>query len=268
MPTSETGVASRDSALQTPRARDAGRARTFREWLQVQSPILQTALAVTFVVALALSAGVALTVANFDRTLQTIVDSRFQYIAKELKNDVEKGLDLGLSLKEFSNAQQIIDQQIARNDDLVRVAITAPEGKVLFAATAGAESAPPDQRREVGADLVNPFGQQAGTVTVVYTTGGALNAVRDLAGHLAQAAGLIAGIAAAAAALACVAIMRRIPRSLLRAREALAQRDPPSSAGDQIERTSADAIAVSKATLDELGAILVEGPSQAKDTSR
>lgn len=254
-------MSTRHSSPTSAAPESSGRRSALGQWVEVISPIVQTALAVILVVTLSLAAGVALTVANFDRTLQSIVDSRFEYIAKELKGDVEKGLDLGLALKEFGNAQQIIDQKLAQNEDLVRVVITNANGEDLFSANQSVDTGQADQRREVTASLVNPFGRESGTVTVVYATGSALNAVRDLALHLSQAAALIAGIAAVSAGLACIAIMRRIPQSLRRARAALAERDLPATANDQIERTSAEAVAVSKATLDELGAILVEGPS-------
>lgn len=265
---SESAAASGDTRLAPSDARGPEQPRGLRQRIEVISPILQAALAVTLVVSLALSAGLALTVANVDRTLQAIVDARFEYIANELKSDIEKGLDLGLALKEFSNAQQIIDQKLARNSDLTGVTIANPNGQTLFSATKQARAVPADRRRKVTAPLVNPFGRDAGTVTVVYATGGALDAVRELAVQLSRATALIAGIAAASAALACVAIMRRIPRSLLRAQAALGQRTPPATPNDQIEETSAQAVAVSKATLDDLGAILVEGPSDNKGGSR
>lgn len=267
MSISETDAVSRDGAGHAHSVRGPNRPHGLRQWVEVVSPILQASLAVIVVVTLALSASVALTVANFDRALQTIVDSRFEYIAKELKGDIEKGLDLGLALKEFSNAQQIIDQPLSRNDDLVRVEITNNDGKILFSAQKSVDTGQQERRREVSTALINPFGQEAGTVTVVYATGGALNAVEDVAFRLTRAAGVIAVIAAAGAAAACMLVLRRIPRSLLRAKEALAQRSAPSAPHDQIERTSAEAVVVSKATLDDLGAILVEGPSRGKRES-
>ena len=225
---------------------------------------MHTALAVIFVVTLALSAGVALIVANFDRTLQDVVDSRFEYIAKELKSDIEKGLDLGLALKEFSNAQQIIDQELARNEALEHVFIKNADGEVLFSAKKSGNLGQNDRHREVNAALINTFGQKAGRVSVIYATSGALNAVKEILLHLSLIASLMAVGAAFIAALACIVIMRRIPQSLLRARRALDNKVPLPDVDNQIEQASTEVVAVSKATLDELGAILVEGPSSGK----
>lgn len=249
-----------EPSMTVPPSQGPGQSRRFRPWAAVTSPIIQTALAVIIVVTLSLGASVALIVAHFDRTLQDIVESRFEYIATELKGDIEKGLDLGLSLREFSNAQQVLDQQLARNDDLRRIVIRDMEGNAVFSAEKARTRSSADRQREVTATLVNPFGRDAGTVTVTYTAGGALDAVYELAHHLAVAAAVIAGTAAVSAAAACLVIMYRIPRSLQRAQEALCLRDPPTIANDPIEQTSVQAAAMSRTTMEELGALIGESP--------
>lgn len=265
---SETRVATLESSTTAPPSHGSRQSRKFRPWAAVTSPIIQTALAVIIVVTLSLAASVALIVAHFDRTLQDIVQSRFDYIATELKGDIEKGLDLGLALREFSNAQQVLDQQLARNDDLRRIVIRDMEDNALFSAEKAGADGSADRHREVTATLVNPFGRDAGTVTVAYTAGGALDAVYELARHLAVAAAVIAGIAALSAAAACLVIMHRIPRSLQRAQAALCLRDPPTIANDPIEQTTVQAAAMSRTTLEELGALAGESPSSSGGGAR
>ena len=67
----------------------------------------------------------------YDRTLSGLVGSRFEFIAKDLKEQVESGLDLGLPLGELDNVKTLLRQHLSTDDALVALGIVNARGIVL-----------------------------------------------------------------------------------------------------------------------------------------
>lgn len=68
----------------------------------------------------------------YERTLSGVVQSRFQFIAVELKKQIESGLDLGLPLGELENMNALLRRHLSSDDALVSLCIVNAKGVVLF----------------------------------------------------------------------------------------------------------------------------------------
>lgn len=68
----------------------------------------------------------------YERTLSTLVTSRFEFVARELERKVEAGLDLGLPLGELENVNALLRQERATDDALASMTIRSAKGVVVF----------------------------------------------------------------------------------------------------------------------------------------
>lgn len=240
-----------------------------RGWLprNLRSPAVQTALVITVTVALALSAGIALMIAKFDRTLSDTVESRFKFTAQELRDSIETGLDLGLSLTELDNVQRIIDQRNARDNSVVRITVEDTAGDAVFSSEADGAAATDGPRRRIGAPLVNAFGKTVGRVEVVYVVSTYSGTVDTVANILARWAIALTLISAVIAAIGCTLLLRRLPRRLARVRTwCNARRVTDAPAADPIETTLAEAVETSNAVVRELADLAEDhGPDQVRE---
>lgn len=152
--------------------------------MNTQTKILAALLMVS-VIALATTATLGYFI--YERTLSGLVVSRFEFIARELKRKVEAGLDLGLPLGELENVNDLLSQEIATDNALVRLSVESARGIILFdtdASRIGSRSSSDwlDQNMgtaknsdvivresEVGVPLVNSFGKVVGGLLVDYS---------------------------------------------------------------------------------------------------
>lgn len=152
--------------------------------MNTQTKILAALLMVS-IVALATTATLGYFI--YERTLSGLVMSRFEFIARELKRKVEAGLDLGLPLGELDNVNDLLSQEIATDNALVRLSVENARGIILFdtdAAHIGSRSSSdwldPDVataknsdvvvlESEIGVPLVNSFGKIVGGLLVDYS---------------------------------------------------------------------------------------------------
>lgn len=91
---------------------------------------ISAALIVVLVTAVTTTAVLAYFI--YERTQSKIVNSRFSFIAMELKNQIEAGLDLGLPLGELENVKALLHQHLASDHALVSLSIINARGMVLF----------------------------------------------------------------------------------------------------------------------------------------
>lgn len=234
----------------------------------LRSPILQTTLVVTLAVLVALAAAVALTLANFNRALSDTVESRFEFLAFSIRDDIETGLNLGLGLSELTNVQDIIDDRLARDASVIRIAVETTEGETLFEtshADAAGRAATADS---VEAGLENTFGQTVGRVRVVYATGSYQATVRRVGEALARNSALLTLFVGGVAALGCGLLLRAIPRSLARIRAWFRNGRVEGTPHNDIERTAAEAVATSHTVLAELEDISRDLPKLATGEQR
>lgn len=68
----------------------------------------------------------------YERTLSNLVNSRFEFIAKELRGQVQAGLDLGLPLGELENIRTLLRQHLGSDHALVSLSIVSARGVTLF----------------------------------------------------------------------------------------------------------------------------------------
>lgn len=146
------------------------------------------AAALLLVLSTALTTTATLGYFVYERTLSTLVTSRFEFIARELKSKVEAGLDLGLPLGELENVDALLRQQRSTDDALAGLTVRNAKGVVLFdtdparigtlpdepwlAAVTGAGVKPSGlyiRDSEVAVPLVNSFGKIVGGLRVAFS---------------------------------------------------------------------------------------------------
>lgn len=144
-------------------------------------------LQMVFGVALILTA--LLSYFKFEKAVTNVIASRFDVIVNGLQGDIENTLNLGFSLAELRDLQQLIIRESSRDDQILSIDVVDADGAVLFASRAErvGKAIPPEwvrtmTRTEIGiwreteggepvlgATLRNTYGQVAGGVTLRYS---------------------------------------------------------------------------------------------------
>ena len=93
---------------------------------------LRISLMIIFILAFALLLNMFLSFSNFEKNYTNIIYSRFFVIAKDLQNTAEYGLNLGLSLPELVNIQEVINDVVREQRDIVFIRLFNDRGKVIF----------------------------------------------------------------------------------------------------------------------------------------
>jgi hypothetical protein len=206
--------------------------------VMLRSPIFHTGLVVSLIIVVTLAAAVALTVANFSRALSDVVETRFEFLAADLRESVETGLNLGLALDELENVEGILVDRLGRDEAIRELAVENADGAVA----------------EIALPLENAFGQEVGTLRLTYATGAYRSTVAEVEEQLVRRSAILAGIACTGAALGCALVLSGIPRSLRRARQRLAgeAEGPPSG---EIEQSAHASHATTAEVIRELDAL-------------
>jgi hypothetical protein len=89
-------------------------------------------LMIVLIICFSLVLNIFLNFFNFDKSYSTLIRSRFMVSAKEMKNTVEYGLNLGLTLRQLKNLQDIMDNMIKEDPDITGLLIFDDTGKIIF----------------------------------------------------------------------------------------------------------------------------------------
>jgi sensor histidine kinase regulating citrate/malate metabolism len=93
---------------------------------------VKISIMIILILAFALLLNVFLNFFNFEKNYSNMIYSRFFVIAKDLQNTAEYGLDLGLSLPELKNLQEVISGVVTEHKDIISIIIFNAEGQAIF----------------------------------------------------------------------------------------------------------------------------------------
>lgn len=125
---------------------------------------------------------------KFEKTVTNVIASRFVVTVNGLQGDVENAMNLGLSLPELRDLEQLIEREERSDNQILAIEIADPAGTILFSTDKNRIDArlPDDWVRTMsrsdggiwqesfegnpvlGATLRNTFGQVAGSVMLRY----------------------------------------------------------------------------------------------------
>ncbi len=143
---------------------------------------------------------------NFQTTYSELVRSRFEVIAKDLKNTIEYNINLGLSLSEAKNLQDVINDILKLDKDIAFIKIFNARGGILFDTdstgintqvsedwvaalhAAGQNelsfSDPSGKNIVIGIPIQDNFNTMAGAFALGYAASVQNNAISDMFGYL------------------------------------------------------------------------------------
>jgi hypothetical protein len=150
---------------------------------------VKAAAVVTLIVGLALALIGMLNFFRFEQTLRATTEARLGFIAKDLKTNIQTGLDLGLDLASMSNVQDIIEREAATDPRILGIDVFDDHAQVLFSTQeSAAEAQIPEAWRAaigmeddavwqasdreqmvVGSRLTSNFGADVGGVALRYS---------------------------------------------------------------------------------------------------
>lgn len=115
---------------------------------------VKAAAVVTLIVALTLALIGMLNFFRFEQTLRATTEARLGFIAKDLKANIQTGLDLGLDLSSMSNVQSIIDREAVTDARILGIDVFDDQAQVLFSTEQSATGAqiPGAWRAAIGSD--------------------------------------------------------------------------------------------------------------------
>lgn len=126
---------------------------------------------------------------KFEKTITNIVSSRFNVVINGLQGDLESALNLGFSLNELRDLQQLIEREKSRDSMITSIDVVGDDGQILSSTTAElvGTSQPEewtkimmrsdqrawrsalDEELVAGITLRNSYGRIAGGVTLRYS---------------------------------------------------------------------------------------------------
>jgi hypothetical protein len=115
---------------------------------------VKAAAVVTLIVGLTLALIGMLNFFRFEQTLRATTEARLGFVAKDLKSNIQTGLDLGLDLASMSNVQNIIEREAASDPGILGVDVFDDQAEVLFSTQESAleRQIPAAWRAAIGAD--------------------------------------------------------------------------------------------------------------------
>jgi hypothetical protein len=212
---------------------------------------VKAAAVVTLIVGLALALIGMLNFFRFEQTLRSTTEARLGFVAKDLKTNIQTGLDLGLDLSSMSNVQDIIDREAATDPGILGIDVFDDHAQVLFSTQESAvESQIPKawrgaldsdnvvwqasdhEQMVVGTRLTSNFGSDVGGVALRYSRASfeaQLQRMLDLLIRLGIATLIITALLSLVVSwLVLGATARRLARVRLAVENALAHPEGPS----------------------------------------
>jgi hypothetical protein len=93
---------------------------------------VKAAAVVTLIVGLTLALIGMLNFFRFEQTLRATTEARLGFVAKDLKANIQTGLDLGLDLSSMTNVQDIIEREAATDPGILGIDVFDDQAEVLF----------------------------------------------------------------------------------------------------------------------------------------
>ncbi|SMF81262.1 hypothetical protein SAMN06265365_14021 [Tistlia consotensis] len=187
---------------------------------------LRLAVLITLVLLTAVLITARLNYAKFVQVTETLDNSRYTFLAQDLKATLEASLDLGLPLDQIQNAQEVVERQRERYPEILAITVFDDKGRVLY----NSGRARPDlverlQKQKVVAGvaegdriaatpLVNPFGAIVGGVEVRVSARGADERNDTMVASLGSAVLSAAALGTAAVALIAVVLLHGVRKRL------------------------------------------------------
>lgn len=221
------------------------------------------AAALIAVLVLAVSSTAILAYFVYERTIADLANSRFAYIAGELKNKVESGLDLGLPLGELENIRMLLHQHLGNDRALVSICIVSSRGVILFdteddrvgkriaidwlepfAKSRTADPVVLDQQ-QIGLPLLTNYGKVVGGLLLTVSRTYYADKRRRTAQHLTVATLTVLLCASIIGALGVVIVSQPFDRTLSRIEDelrALLHRVSAAGEPSQVDRASGDVV--------------------------
>ena len=115
---------------------------------------VKAAAVVTLIVGLTLALIGMLNFFRFEQTLRATTEARLGFVAKDLKANIQTGLDLGLDLSSMSNVQNIIEREAATDPGILGIDVFDDQAEVLFSTQESAleQQIPAAWRAAIGSD--------------------------------------------------------------------------------------------------------------------
>ncbi|MEX2630229.1 MAG: hypothetical protein WD341_09855 [Tistlia sp.] len=187
---------------------------------------LRLAVLIALVLLTAVLITARLNYAKFVQVTENLDNSRYAFLAQDLKATLEASLDLGLSLEQIQNAQEVVERQRARYPEILAIAVFDDRGRVLYnsgrarpdllerLALESTVAGVVEGDRIAATSLVNPFGAAVGGVEIRVSARNAEQRNDTMLASLGSAVLSAAAIGTAAIGLIAVVLLHGVRRRL------------------------------------------------------
>lgn len=139
-------------------------------------------LAISLVLLLSVAVTAGLNFLKFNQVMESLEDSRYGFVTRDITNAFEQTLNLGLPLEQIDNATAILERQASLDPAITRIEVFDTEGTVLYSTAGRARdwtkgqverrggSGPAPTEKFTSRPIVNDFGQPVGGVVVYRST--------------------------------------------------------------------------------------------------
>jgi sensor histidine kinase regulating citrate/malate metabolism len=174
---------------------------------------------------------------NFETAYSELNQSRFEVLARDLKNTIEYNINLGLSLSEARNLQDVIGGMAKLDKDIAFIRIFNAQGRILYdtdpsgvgtrvpeswAGELGSVGSslpvltdPEGKRMVIGVPVADSFNVMAGAFALGYDRAAQDRDVRSMFGYLMRFLALVLGVASVLAYLAVALLSKGFTRSVV-----------------------------------------------------
>lgn len=183
------------------------------------------------VLAFSLGLTAVLSFVKFDKALTDVMLSRREATVRNLVDNIETGLNLGLSLAEIQNYRRLVERAIQEHGDLLVAEVQDTNGRRVFShAQSGTRifvrpgtevpqgraswTSINDQSVVLGQQLVNPFGRPVGILVVEFSRHSHDQALKDIRNFMIETWGAIIAVGAVLSLLVAQVLVRPFRRSL------------------------------------------------------
>jgi hypothetical protein len=225
-------------------------------------------LAVSLVLLLSVAVTAGLNFLKFRQVTESLEDSRYGFVTRDISTAFEQTLNLGLPLEQIENGTAILQRQSALDPAITRIEVFDAAGEVLYATAGHARSrtavrlepmsgsGPAPAEKLTSRPIVNDFGQAVGSVVVYRSTHESEardQGIRETL-MLAVTGATLAGVCIVI--LGATRLLRDVRRRLLDTTEALKAALRGVLPTTAREKALAAAAAEALAEIDELEAVL------------